>query len=134
MSRMCALNNPTLAVAACVCSACPEGDSTIFLRGSANQDTAPGTEMGASSPVQKEEKQPEDAVQAAAAVQPAAAESINKAIILPAGENGAQEAPGNWDTAKVANFMYCKCGKYCVDSRGINLWNPYCFRYACRPC
>ena len=25
------------------------------------QDTAPGTEMGASSPVQKEEKQPEDA-------------------------------------------------------------------------
>ena len=27
-----------------------------------------------------------------------------------------------------------KCGKYCVDSRGINLWNPLCFRYACRPC
>mmetsp|Transcript_123787 Transcript_123787/g.174515 ORF Transcript_123787/g.174515 Transcript_123787/m.174515 type:complete len:192 (-) Transcript_123787:44-619(-) len=120
---------------ACVCSACPEGDSTIFLRGSASQDTAPGTERGANLPARGEEKQHEDEVRAAAVVQPGAAESLNKAsIILPAEENGAKEAPGNWDTAKVANFMYCKCGKYCVDSRGITLWNPYCFRYACRPC
>ncbi|CAE7325631.1 unnamed protein product [Symbiodinium natans] len=67
---------------------------------------------------------------------PAAAAPLKEAVLAKVVKEGPEEEALAWDSARLAasNLFYCKCGKYCVDSRGINLWNPLCFRYACRPC